>query len=260
MSDAATYVYCLVSAARRPALSRSRGGLAGTGPLRLLELERRTWLVVTDAPLAIYGSKTVNEKLSDLDWVSRVAVQHEAVVESFTNARAVVPMKLFTMFASDDRAREYMAREGRRIAAVVRRVSGRVEWGVRVVLDRERATTSTRARSRKQTHSSAASGAAYLSQKKAQRDFAAELSERARTVVADLYDRLAATASIARRRSAGELPVQGGPLLLDAAFLVGHRRSSAFRKLVDRHARALAADGYRVTLSGPWPPYSFVQE
>ena len=52
----------------------------------------------------------------------------------------------------------------------------------------------------------------------------------------------------------------GGPLLLDAAFLVPASRSARFRSLAAREARTLDREGYLVTLSGPWPAYSFVQD
>ena len=107
---------------------------------------------------------------------------------------------------------------------------------------------------------SARSGAAFLERKKAQRDASIELVERAREVVEDLYDRLTAESRLARRRSASEVPVQGGPLLLDAAFLVPKTRSARFAKLAGRAKRDLGRQGYRVTISGPWPPDSFIQD
>ncbi len=100
----------------------------------------------------------------------------------------------------------------------------------------------------------------YLAQKKAQRDASKELASRARETVASLFDRLAARASDAKRRSASELPAQGGPLLLDAAFLVPRARAAVFKTLVARESKALARQGYGLTLSGPWPPYTFVQD
>jgi hypothetical protein len=100
----------------------------------------------------------------------------------------------------------------------------------------------------------------YLSRKKAQREEVAELTAHARETVASLYDRLAAKSRLARRRTASELPIQGGPLLLDAAFLVPRSRVNAFRSLAAREARSLHRDGYGVALSGPWPPYSFIQD
>jgi Gas vesicle synthesis protein GvpL/GvpF len=215
------------------------------------------WLVVADAPPVRYGEDAINRGLSDLDWVSRAAVAHEGVIESFAAAAAVLPMKLFTIFSSDDRAREHMRADARRIAATVRRVANHQEWGVRVMLDPAGATAKARAGSAT-AKKSQTSGAAFLQRKKAERDASAELARRAQDTVATLYDQLAGFAGQARRRAASELPVQGGPLLLDAAFLVPVKKSARFRAAVDREARTLGRHGYRVTLTGPWPPYTFV--
>jgi len=59
---------------------------------------------------------------------------------------------------------------------------------------------------------------------------------------------------------ASELPAQGGSLLLDGAFLVPRSRAMGFRALVSREARRLSRFGYQVTMSGPWPPYTFVKD
>src|SRR5918995_1489178 len=98
MAKPGTYVYCLIAADRQPAPRRRVARLPGMGPVRMLAAGKRLWLAVADAPLNRYGEETINRKLSDLDWVSRAAVAHEAVVESFINQRALLPMKLFTIF------------------------------------------------------------------------------------------------------------------------------------------------------------------
>jgi hypothetical protein len=255
-----TYVYCVVAAPRAPRLStvsRVPAGLPGAGRVRLLDLERGLYLVVADVPLARYGEAAIHRGLSDLEWVSRAAVAHEVVVESFIDATAVLPMKLLTIFNSDERALEHIRADRSRIDALVKRVANHYEWGVRVVLDRTRAAE---AAVPARTRAAGASGVAYLSRKKAQRDASTELAERAREAVAALYDRLSAQSRVARRRAATELPAHGGPPLLDAAFLVPRSRSKTFRALAAREARALARHGYGLTLTGPWPPYTFVQD
>jgi hypothetical protein len=261
MAEAGTYVYCVLSAPRRPALKGIPRGLPGMGRLRLLDVEsgrRPLWLAVADAPLGEYGEDAINRGLSDLDWVSRRAIAHEAVVEWFISRAAVLPMKLFTIFTSDARALEHIARERPRIDAILKRVGNHVEWGVRVILERPgAAAVPRRARTAAPQERT---GAAFLTRKKAQRDASIELAERARSVVAELYDRLSAQARSAKRRTATEAPAAGGPLLLDAAFLVPAARSARFAQLAARQTRDLARDGYRVTVSGPWPAYSFIQE
>ena len=252
----ATYVYCVIAADRRPRLTRVPAGLPGAGAVRLLEVDKRLFIAVADVPLDRYGESAINKGLASLDWVSRIAVAHEAVVESFIASTAVLPMKLFTIFTGDDRALEHVQAQRARITAIVKRVANQQEWGVRVVLDR----TLAAAAPPKKKARGAGTGVSYLAQKKAQRDSAKELASRARETVAALFDRLAARSGDARRRSASELPVQGGPLLLDAAFLVPRGRSRQFVSTVARETKALAATGYRLTASGPWPPYSFVQD
>jgi hypothetical protein len=226
------------------------------GAVRLIQQGRaaslKKWLVVSDVPLDRYGEAAINSRLSDLDWVSRAALAHEAVVESFNGAAAVVPMKLFTIFNDDARAAADFAAQDAVVNAAIKRVRNRIELGVRVTLDG--------ARSQRRRAPRASTGAAYLAGKKAQRDQAVELARNAREVVADLYDELSRVASDAVRRPAGELPVKGGPLLLDAAFLVLRTATHRFRRVVDRRATELEPDGYRITLTGPWPPYSFVRD
>src|SRR5687768_4910092 len=251
------YVYCVIAAPRPPRPARAVRGLPGTGPVRVIASDGGLYLAVADAPLAKYGEAAISRGLSDLEWVSRAAVAHERVIESFAGAGAVLPMKLFTIFASDARALEHMRGQRRRLATLAKRVAGHDEWSVRVVLDRARAE---RASPPPSVSGGARTGVAYLARKKARRDASVELAARARETVAGLYQRLAVRARLARRRGASELPVDGGPLLLDAAFLVPRTRTSSFRALAAREARAMSRHGYGVTLTGPWPPYSFVQD
>jgi hypothetical protein len=229
------------------------------GPVRLLDVDTGLYAVVADAPLEKYGEAAINKGLTDLDWVSRAAVAHEAVVEAFITETAVLPMKLFTIFTTDDRVVAYVRAERPRIKAAVKRVANHQEWGVRVVLDRARTTAAT-ATKKKRAAATDGSGVAYLTRKKAQRDSVVELAAHARDTVSALYDRLSARSRLAKRRSASELPAQGGPLLLDAAFLVPRARATAFQALATRESRALARHGYGLMFSGPWPPYSFVQD
>jgi hypothetical protein len=233
------------------------------GPVRLLDVDRGLWLAVADAPLNRYGEETINRKLSDIDWVSRAAVAHEAVVESFIDQRALLPMKLFTIFTSDGRALDQVRGDRRLVDAIVKRVANQLEWGVRVALDRVAPTRDAGSRAGRQGSrrtSTATAGAGYLARKKAQRDAAVELADRARETVAGLYDRLEARSKLAKRRTAGELPPEDGRLLLDAAFLVPRARAISFQALVTREARRLGRLGYVVNMSGPWPPYTFVKD
>src|SRR5262245_32203999 len=170
MNTRATYVYCVVAADKRPRLARVPPGLPDTGPVRALDVEPDLFVIVADAPLDEYGEAAIKRGLADLDWVSRAAVAHEAVVEAFGGATAVLPMKLFTIFMGDERVRAHVRRDRQRIAAMVKRVANHQEWGVRVTLDRARAADTQRSAAKTRPSRQAPPGIAYLAQKKAQRD------------------------------------------------------------------------------------------
>ncbi|MBI4266005.1 MAG: GvpL/GvpF family gas vesicle protein, partial [Acidobacteria bacterium] len=101
-------------------------------------------------------------------------------------------------------------------------------------------------------------GKAYLARKRDLLDVQRVQLKAARAQADRLYRTMARQASRSRRRTATEQAVPGSRLLLDAAFLVPRRRAAAFRSELRRHARALAASGLAVSLTGPWPPYNFI--
>src|SRR5918995_25529 len=110
MSQSATYVYCVTRSAARPSTARVPSGLPGATRPSPVPLQRSLWLITADVPLQAYGPQALEPALRDIQWVADIAVAHEAVVEHFTRQRGatVVPMKLFTMFSSVERAVDEM--------------------------------------------------------------------------------------------------------------------------------------------------------
>ncbi len=257
MSEA-TYLYCLVRDVRERALAEVPPGLPGCAPPRLLELEGGLCLVAARAPLPEYGSEEIESRLSDLAWVSDRALAHEAVIEHFTGSGAILPMKLFTLFASDERALGHVRENRERIDRALDRVAGCVEWGVRVRLDDARAREVLAAEARQET--GRPSGTAFLQRKKLEQDASRNLAGRLRTEADATFAELAEEAAEAVRREPAAPPEAGGRLLLDGAFLVAARDGADFEAAVERCASRLAPKGYEVVLSGPWPPYHFAEE
>jgi gas vesicle protein GvpL/GvpF len=272
--DSASYVYCVAKGRSAPRLTRMPARLPAMGPPRALRVDAGLWLVVSDAPLSHWSGARIEAGMRDLDWVSRCAVAHEAAIEHVARGGAtVVPMKMFTLFADDARAIAHVTRLRRKLDALLARVAGRQEWGLRVTLDERRALTNMGGSGRPPSPPGVArrrpgkagsplddgsSGTAFLLRKKAEKDAAQKLVAQARIEADRLFDDLAGRADDARRRRPGaDTP---GRLLLEAAFLVPVGGARAFRAEVARRGRALSPDGYDLNLSGPWPPYSFVTD
>jgi hypothetical protein len=254
--EVATYLFAVVAAAAEPATAGAPEGPPGIGPLRWLPLGEGLWLAAADAPLPRFRASEIEKGLKDLDWVSACAIAHERVVEFVSGLGTSVPMKLFTLFSSDARAMADLGRSRPRLRAVLARIKGRQEWGVRVSVDEAAARTRARERA-EQAAEGLTAGAGFLARKRHEQREVRDIVDVGRTAADDVFSALAAHADDTRRRppSAAE---PGLRLLLDAAFLVPGRRAKAFRQAVRTEADRLAPEGYRVVLTGPWPAYNFV--
>jgi len=262
-----TYVYCLVRSPRTPAVSSAPVSMPGAKPVRALRAGGDVWLIVSTVPAAQYDEAALATGLTNLDWVGRRAMTHEVIVEHFLTAPAVLPMQLFTLFTTDERALEHIARERRRVDRILTRLERQQEWGLRLSFDekgaREAVENAHRPPSPKGSRrpgraAPAESGAAYLARKRDLRDVTGAQLTAAKRAADRLYREMSGEATESRRRTATEQTTPGSRLLLDAAFLLPRTKANAFRNALRQQARKLTGSGLVVSLTGPWPPYNFV--
>jgi hypothetical protein len=253
VGSTAVYLYCVVRAARRPSLSRVPAGLPGGSRPAANKLSASLWLLTAEVPLDIYGPQQLEARLRDLDWVSEAALAHEAVVEHFSRARGavVVPMKLFTMFSSMDKAVADVAAGKTAIERAMRHIAGSQEWGVRITRRPGVAAPSAGQRA------APVSGAAFLAAKKEARDASAK--DRAASLAAadEAFNRLSRYAKDAQQRPRRQEPGTNPPIL-EAAFLVTAGSRRRFAAEAKRQAALCASAGADMALTGPWPAYNFI--
>jgi gas vesicle protein GvpL/GvpF len=249
----AVYLYCVVRAARRPSLARVPAGLPGGTRPAARKLSGSLWLIAADVPLEAYGPPHLESRLRDLDWVSRVALAHEAVVEHFSRARGavVVPTKLFTMFSSLDKAVADVAARRAAIERAMRRIAGSEEWGVRITR-RPGVVAKVSA-----TAVPPASGAAFLAARKESRDAVARTRAASLAAAETAFARLSRLARDAQQRPRRQEPGTNPPIL-EAAFLVTAGARARFKTEAKKQAALCVAAGADMTLTGPWPAYNFV--
>jgi hypothetical protein len=244
----ATYVYGLLERRTRPAVERAPAGLPGLGPLRALPVSDGLWLLAATAPLARYGAEPIERGLRDLDWVSACALGHERVAEHFLEQGTLLPMKLFTLFTTDETAVAQSQGDARRVARLRERLRGRVEWGIRLRRREEPPAARSTARAR--------SGREFLERKAVARALARGERSGDRARAERVLKALRKLAAAAVRK---ELPDEAGRLLLDAVLLVDRARTAALRRAATQLTTALAREGIELVLTGPWPAYHFLE-
>jgi len=262
-SGSATYVYGVVKVAARAkavALKIAKGakGLPEGEPPRLIDAGGDYRLVVSTVPLPTYSAESIEGKLRDLDWIGVAAAAHEMVLEGAAESGTVVPMKLFTIFNDDARAIAHVVRMKRELDRVVTKIAGCDEWGLRILFDEGQALERKRAEQMAKDARTPVSGTSFLLRKKAQEETRRVLTFEAKEEVDGLFDRLKRASKKAVRRPPPNREL-AGRVLLDAVFLVPRKGTSTFKSTIAGTAEELVREGYQITLTGPWPAYSFVE-
>jgi hypothetical protein len=246
-STNATYVYCLVHSKARPSLRGAPGSVPGAGPLRLLQIDRGIWAAVADAPLEHFSADALQREMQDVEGISRHALAHASVIEFLFRRAAVIPLKLFTLFSSDERATVHVRGRLPTLKRMFASLAGREEWAVRIIageVEREAARTLD-------------SGRAYLTLKKRLHEQGATTS---RKTVRELDSALRSLGGVAVKSRKETFPAaaKGRPYVAGASFLVNARRRASWIKQISSVTATMGAAGHRVEVSGPWPPYHFV--
>lgn len=209
-------------------------------------------------PLAEFGDQALRRNLEDLAWLEAVARRHHEVIESAARGGPVVPMRLATVYHSDEGVSAMLSSHHGELAEALGRVSGRDEWGVKVyVPPRQSPEPGAPAGADPASADPASPGASYLRRRKSElsageqaRRSAAASAEEIHAVLSGL-----AAGSLLRPPQAPQLSGHTGQMILNSAYLVDTGRADRLREAVESLANRHRS--VRVELTGPWPPYSF---
>ncbi|QPP09657.1 GvpL/GvpF family gas vesicle protein [Streptomyces bathyalis] len=235
-------------------------GLAGPSgsPVRTVDAGELSALV-SDVPAGLYDEAGLKAQLEDMERLEAMARSHHAVVATAYEHTTVLPMRLATVYLDDGRVAEMLTEREGEFVALLSRLEGHVEWGVKVYADPREAASGAAASSDSGTaaQASGSPGRAYLQRRRQQRSTHRD-TYRAAGAVGERVTALAdgiATAKVAHRPQQGELASGPGENIANDAYLVPAARSDDFRAAIG----GLAEDvpGVRVVLTGPWAPYSF---
>jgi hypothetical protein len=230
-------------------------GCPGVDPAHQVELIRHAGLaaVVSPVPVDAFGEASLQESLEDLERLERLARAHNDVLQAALQHGAVVPFRICTIYESATRVKEMLACERIRLTAVLERIGGMAEWGVKVYANGGGGPEAA--------PSQPASGTDYLRRRRAERDAAAIAQRTVDSAVEDLHTRL-------RRRAADavlhppqppELSAHWGAMVLNAAYLVADGDADAFGALIAALAAGQRSAGLDLVLTGPWPAYNFTE-
>jgi hypothetical protein len=87
-------------------------------------------VLVSDVNLAEYGEAALRRNLEDLDWLDEVAREHHYVIDAAARLVPLLPTRLATVYTGDAAVCAALAGRRDQLRSALRRVEGRVVWGV----------------------------------------------------------------------------------------------------------------------------------
>lgn len=255
--EEAWYVYGIVPAEDAASLA----GGSGVDPEREVVAVRSGDLAALAGPvtLADFAPDALRERLADQSWMAERVFAHEAVLRRCVEAGSVVPMRFATIVTDEAAVRSFLAESGEVLRSALDALRGRQEWGVKAYADWGRLRSHLGAG--EDEGADATSGAAYFTRKRQQREGRTRAQDAARGIARAVHDELsdiAERATLLALREPEEGEPQGESMVLNGAFLVALDRLDRFHAAVDRLAAEHGDAGMRMEVTGPWPPYSFV--
>ena len=215
-------------------------------------------------PAESFSGAALETRLQDAAWVSAQARLHTTVLGQAMEHGPVIPAHLCTLFSSTGALRDFLLQNEDRLQETLERLRGRREWGLKIFCDEERVRARCVAVDPDLSPGvdPTASGAAWLLRKRRDAQLSERVANRIEQTAEAVLDELAATAADLRVRPVLTEAASGvaEPMTLNAAILLDVEEEASLHATLERLGSALEDDGYRLVLSGPWPPFSFSEE
>jgi hypothetical protein len=206
-----------------------------------------------------FSQDVIDRRAGDLEWLGAIGYRHQAVMADLMKKTAIVPLRAFTLFSSEEALRGYLAEHRALLTKTLERLNGKQEWTLRIELEpstwSEALTGRVASLRELQNEIAAASpGKAFLLRKKLddEKKRASHVAED--ELVAEIEQAVLAklgceTVAESRQRRDGAFP--------QINVLLERDEESVLQQLREDLTARYQHEGVTLALSGPWPPYTF---
>src|SRR3954462_7924577 len=206
-----------------------------------------------------FSQGVIDARAKDVEWLGAIRYRHQSVMNALLHGGPIIPLRAFTLFASDESLRRHLESEGERLGKLLERLDGKQEWTLRIEFDPQlwsealvRRVDSLRVLS--DEIASASAGKAFLLRKKLDDEKKRASKEAEQQVMGEIEravtDKLACdTVAETRQQRSGAFP--------QINVLLDRDEEARLEELREELTTRYAADGVTLALTGPWPPYTF---
>ncbi len=242
------YVYCVVESVH-PTSVKERG------------IEGRPVYSVSyrDVSAVVHRCFSKPYQSRDAELTRRWVVEHHQIVKAcWVKTGTVVPMTFNTIVKnSDQEVKDWLRNDYQRLRGKMRELCRKAEYGVQIfwihdVTCRRLIEASSGLRRLTIQRERCSEGLAYILSKKMEYELASEMRKEAERCFNDFYLRIAKTADAVH---VDPVKTVEEPMLMNLSILTTDGKTNRLRRTLKEIEKT---GEFKVRLTGPWPPYSFV--
>ncbi len=206
-----------------------------------------------------FSQGVIDARAKDVEWLGGIGYRHQAVMTALMRGGTIIPLRAFTLFASEERLRAHVDAERAHFTRILERLEGKQEWTLRIEFDPQRWNDALVNRvdalqSLTTEIEQASSGKAFLLRKKLDDAKKKASREAEQQVVGEIEQSVMtklACESVAetRQQRSGAFP--------QINVLINRDEESRLHELRQELESQYTEEGVAVALTGPWPPYTF---
>jgi hypothetical protein len=214
-----------------------------------------------------YSPDRVEALTADIDWVSQRAMAHDRVLTWASDAGAVIPFPMWTLFRDAVAVKGMLAKRMSELRETFARIGNGREFIVRVyvqpvVLKEHLGKHSEELTALEADAARASPGQKYLLERKMEnirRDAGRDVATK---VAVEIHDALRGPSMETVREPPvnSGAPREQGRAILNASFLVAPAKVVDFQRALTAMVTKYEPSGFKFDFTGPWPPYHFVGE
>ena len=259
------YVYGVMSSSDAEAIdAMPEAGIDPAHGVALLPF-RDLQIIYSPVSAEAFGPDVLAENMKDPEWVQQRVRAHALVMEQFRTGSTLIPLRFGAVYASEEEIVAMVDERYAYFSDALDRLQNKQEWGLRMYSDVEtlRMRISEGEQKVEESLDVISKGIARFIKDEMEKMESLDEEELIRLITEHSIRRTheslleVAESGLFKPLMGGENS-EKGRLISNAAYLVPQDKEEVFQALIEELASESMSLGLRFELTGPWPPYHFV--
>ncbi|OGO85954.1 MAG: hypothetical protein A2Y22_04235 [Clostridiales bacterium GWD2_32_59] len=222
------------------------------------------YAVESKVELDEFGSPYIDENLENVSWLKNKARIHMDVIKNVMEYTQIIPLKFCTIFYDDSKIKEFVMELKDKLIENLSSLQGKEEWSCKMYWDKKGFLNNYMNEEKekdKENMTNMSEGAAYFLKKKLEINLNKKAINKVNFIIGKVTDTLKDLVLEVKSNKilAKELTEREEDMVMNLSLLIDYAEKDLFLEKMNELSSKVRGHGLILKLSGPWPPYNFVE-